>query len=662
MDAEAEKVEKRNKMKHQRSHSQNPMPVYDEAYLQQQFQQQHQQPPIAGRPSQSRRPSFSATAWQSQQQPVTPSQPQGGLGWPPSPNQPAQLHRSNTFNAGAMNSTRMPGAMAGQDDLSDIETNMKMATLQSDKSLDGFMSAAEERGRERQRRISGGALGLTSRSRSRAPEGAAMGYGAMDTSQVQNVWDNAQQRQRKISTAERPAFYPQAGGASMGQYQQGVVSQQPSPNMQQGHGRLMPVNEQTKVWEQDTRIYPGGPHQRDDDGRGDWYTQPSTPSQVPQQARTPYLQHQETPSRHAMAMQPQQMQFSAQPSPNTAPQQMWPSRSPMMPLQSQLTDGVPMVGAGAFQPQPSPHQPQYIQMPTNGISGQPSPLIRSNVVQGGVEVYPPGHILAGKPVNPVSASAPFTKTPAHPAQLLKTPAQNAQSFPTPGINQFGDQFAAKSSQIQPVPVAGGYAIPEGVPTRGQMRPGMPQQPPHEFPRPPQLISVPTGGGGGVLTNAGGIVPAGYGGPQQQPQLHPHETQQHRLKYHHQSRPSFGHMDTYDRSNPGASPNPSAGRGGAESDYELLHPPKRPSQHHHHHHEQQWPQQQQRQQQQQQARQTQHGPRFTPQGRFDPFIVIPDLNALGEFPRLPRVLNEMRVTHQDWTAFMQVCVYSPTVLS
>jgi hypothetical protein len=116
------------------------------------------------------------------------------------------MHQSKTFNGSKMNSVRMPGAMHGTDEVSDIDTKLRMATLQGDKSLEGFISSAEERGRERQRRISGGLLGLTSRSRSRAPEGGAVGYGAMDPNQVQNVWDGAQQRPRKISTAERPAF------------------------------------------------------------------------------------------------------------------------------------------------------------------------------------------------------------------------------------------------------------------------------------------------------------------------------------------------------------------------------------------------------------------------------------------------------------------------
>lgn len=674
-------------MKHSRSQSQNPMPGYQEAYLQQQFLQQHQ-PPVAGPSNQSRRPSFSASPWQAQQQqPFTPSQPQSGIVWP-SPNQSTQLNRANTFNGGRTNTVRMPGTMAGTDEFSDIETRVRMATQKGDKSLDGYISAAEERGRERQRRISGSMLGLTSRSRSRAPEGGAMGHGVMDPNRIQNVWENAQQRQRKISTAERPAYFPQAGGVNMGQYQQGVIPQQPSPNMQPGHVRRVPVKESAKPWEQNTRIIPGGRPQHDDDDDddddyddngdnndwGEWHKQSSAPSQMPQ-ARTPYMQHQKTPLRHPVAIQqqqPQQVQFATQPSPNTATQQMWPSQSPMIPVQSQLAGGVipsPMAGAGAFLPQPSPNRSQYIQMPANGISGHPSPMIQSNVMQGGV--YPPGHILAGKPVAASAPSTSFTKTPAHAAQPLKTPAVNAQSFPAQGTI-LGDQLAAKLNQVQlsqaqPVPVAGGFVIPENVRTaiaRGQLPPGIPQpqqqQQSYGLPQPPQLVPVPTGGGAGTLTSTGGIIPGGYSAPQPQP----HEAQHQRVKYH-QGQPPPGRMDpyqSYDGSSSGASPNPSAGRGGAESDLELLQPPKGYQQHQHQHprHEQRLQQLQRQQQHQQQVRQTQHGPRFTPQGRFDPFIAIFDLNAPGEFPRLPRTLGEMRVTHQEWTAFIQARVYSPSV--
>jgi len=613
--------------------------------------------------------------------------------------------------------------------------------LAGDKPHDGYISAAEERGRERQRRISGGLLGLTSRSRSRAPEGGAMGYGTTDPSQVQNVWDNGQQRQRKISTAERPAFYPQAGGANMGQYQQGVAPQQPSPNMQQGYGRRVPVNESAKAWEQNTRTNPGRPQRDDDDDDDDddyddedyddnnWdrHKQSSAPSQMPHHARTQNFQHQKTPSRHAMTIQqqqPQQVQFTTQPSPNTAPQQMWPSRSPMIPVQTQLVQKTPsrhamaiqqqqpqqvqfatqpspntapqqiwpshspmipgqtqlaggiipspMAGAKTFQSQPSPNQPQYIQMAANGLSGHPSPMIQPNVMQGGV--YPPGHVLAGKPVNQTA----FTKTPARPAQPLMTPAIHAQSFPAQATS-IGDQLAAKLSQVQPVPVGGGYVIPEGVTAAIAHELRGPQPPRYGLPQPPQLIPVPTGGGGGILTSAGGIIPGGYRGPQQQQQPQPHESQQRRE--YHLGQPSSSHMDSYqsyDGSSLRGPLNPGADRG-AESDYELLRPPKRSQQHQKHqhqhqqqqrqqrqhqqqqHHEQQWQQlQRQQQQQQHQVRQTQHNPRFTPQGRFEPLIVIPDLNALGEFPVLPKVLDEMMVRHQDWAAFMQVCIYSSAI--
>ena len=613
----------------------------------------------------------------------------------------------------------MPGTMPGADDLSDVENKMRMATLNGD----GYISAAEERGRGRERRISGGLLGLTSRSRSRAAQGGAMGHGIMDPSQVQNVWDTAQRRQRKVSTAERPAFYPQAGGANMGQYQQGVapqqpspnmrpyqqgvvpqqpspnmrpyqqgvvpqqpspnmrqyqqgvVPQQPSPNMQHGHGRRVAFNESAKAWEQNMRINSGRP-QRDDDydddddddsddnDWGDRHKQPSGPSQMSQHARTSYTQHQKTPYRHTMAIQqqqPQQVHLATQPSPNAAPQQMWPSRSPMIPVQTQLAGGIipsPMTGARAVQPQPSPNHPQYIQMPPNGISGHPSPMVQSNVMQGGV--YPPGHILAGQPINP--APSPYTKTPAHPAQPLRTPLVHAQSFHAQSTN-IGDQLATQLSQLQPVPVAGGYAIPEAVTAaiaRGQIPLGVAQLPQHqqlyEPPWPPQLVPVPTSGGGGILTSTGGIVPSEYGGRQkQQPQAH----EARHVRFRH-GRPFSSHMDShqsYSGSSSKALPNPGADRGGVESYYEdcgFPYPPKRPPQQQQKQHGPQW-QQLQGQQQQHQMRQGQYASSFTPQGRFEPLIVIPDLNAPGEFPRLPRVLSEMRVRHEDWSAFIQVYI-------
>ena len=675
----------------------------------------------------------------------------------------------------------MPGTMPGAEDLSDVENKMRMATLNGD----GYISAAEERGRGRERRISGGLLGLTSRSRSRAPQGGAMGQGTMDPNQVQNVWDTAQRRQRKISTAERPAYYPQAGGANMGQYQQGavpqqpspnmrpyqqgvvpqqpspnmrpyqqgvvpqqpspnmrpyqqgvvpqqpspnmrpyqqgvvpqqpspnirpyqqgVVPQQPSPNMQHGHGRRVVINEPAKAWEQNTRINSGRPQHdddydddddSDDDDWGDRHKQPSAPSQMPQHARTPYVQHQKTPYRHPMSIQqqqPQQVHFATQPSPNAATQQMWPSQSPMIPVQTQLASGItpsPMAGARATQSQPSPNHPQYIQMSANGISGHPSPMVQSNVMQGGV--YPPGHILAGKPLNPVSPAvpSPFTKTPAHPAQPLRTPLVHAQSFHTQ-VPNIGDQLATQLSQLQPVPVAGGFVIPEAVTAamaRGQIPPGVPQpqqQQLYGLPQPPHLVPVPTSGGGGILTSTGGIIPGVYGGPQQQQQPQPHEAQQ-RVKYH-QGQPFPSHMDShqsYSGSSSRASPNAGADRGGAESDYELLHSPKRLQQQQQQQQQQLHRQQQQRQQQQQQqqqqhqqhqhqqhqhqqhqhqhqqARQGQYGSRFSPQGRFEPLIVIPDLNAPGDFPRLPRVLGEMRVRHEEWSAFIQVYIFIPTI--
>ncbi len=225
--------------------------------------------------------------------------------------------------------------------------------------------------------------------------------------------------------------------------------------------------------------------------------------------------------------------------------------------------------------------------------------------------------------------------------------------PNPGYQDayLQQQFLQQHQRL----VAGGHIIPGAVDAiaRGQILPGVTQPPLQQqlygLPQPFDLVPVPTSGGGGIPTSTGGII---YGGPQQQQQQQqPHEAQQPPM---YQGQPFSSHMDShqsYSGSSSRAPLNPGADRGGAESDYELLHPPKRPPQQH----EPQW-QQLQGQQQQHQVRQGQYGPPFTPQGRFEPFIVIPDLNAPGEFPRIPRVLGEMRVRHEEWTAFMQVCIY------
>ena len=217
------------------------------------------------------------------------------------------------------------------------------------------------------------------------------------------------------------------------------------------------------------------------------------------------------------------------------------------------------------------------------------------------------------------------------------------------------------------PVAGGYVIAEAVTAaiaRGQIPPGVTQPPQQQrlygLPQSPHLVPVPTSGGGGIPTSTGTITPNGYGGPQQQQQQQqPHEAQK-RVKYH-QGQPFSSHMDShrsYSGSSSRVSPNPGADRGGSENEHELLHSPKRSPQQQQQWRYEPWRQQLQGGQQQHQVRQGQYGSAVTPQGRFEPLIVIPDLNAPGELPRLPRVLGEMRVRHEEWSAFMQVYIYPP----
>ena len=221
-------------------------------------------------------------------------------------------------------------------------------------------------------------------------------------------------------------------------------------------------------------------------------------------------------------------------------------------------------------------------------------------------------------------------------------------------------------QLQP-PVAGVSVIPEAmvaaimtaVIARGQIPLGVAQPPQQQqlygFPQHPHLVPVPISGDGGIPTSTGSIIPDGYRGPQQQQQPQPHVAQQPLM---YQGQPFSSHMDPH-QSNSGSSsrvsPNPGADRGGGESHYELLHSPKRPPQQQQQWQHEPWRRQLQEQKQQHRVRQGQYDSPFTPQGRFEPLIVIPDLNAPGKFPRLPRVLGEMSVRHEEWSAFMQVYI-------
>ena len=216
-------------------------------------------------------------------------------------------------------------------------------------------------------------------------------------------------------------------------------------------------------------------------------------------------------------------------------------------------------------------------------------------------------------------------------------------------------------------VAGGYVIPQAVKAaiaRGEIPPGVTQPPQQQqlygLLQSLYLAPVPTSGGGDIPTSTGGNIPGGYGGPQQQQQLRPHETQQPLM---YQGQPFSSHIDShqsYSGNSPMASPNPGADRGGGENDYKLLHSPQGPPQQQQQWQHEPWRQQLQGQQQQHQVRQGRYDSPFTPQGRFEPLIVIPDLNAPGEFPRLPRVLGEMQVRHEEWSAFIQVCIFISTI--